>query len=196
MKVQQKSITLLVSMALVFGISIVGTLTYMADTANDVKNTFWPVSVPPEVIEEFDGYVKENVRIHNTGNTEAYIRAQIVVNWVSIDDNGKAAGIYGGAVPVFDKDYSYIMGEKWTEGADGYYYYNSSVAANNSTDSLLTDGKVLNNAAIPEGCRLSVEILAQSIQAQPDEAVRQAWSNDKVIVTGKDGTLSVKTRSN
>ncbi|MBQ2887839.1 MAG: hypothetical protein IJE29_02810 [Firmicutes bacterium] len=196
MKMQHKSIILLVSMALVFGIGIVGTLTYMADSTGDVANIFQPVSVPPEVIEEFDGDVKENVQIRNTGNIDAYIRAQIVANWVSVDDADNVIGIYGGAVPVFGEDYSYIIGEKWTEGSDGYYYYNSSVAANDSTDSLLTEGKVLNTAAVPNGCRLSIEILAQTIQARPDEAVGQAWSSDKVIVTGQDGTLSVKERSN
>ncbi|MBQ3200124.1 MAG: hypothetical protein IJB67_07165 [Firmicutes bacterium] len=196
MKMQHKSIILLVSMALVFGIGIVGTLTYMADSTGDVANIFQPVSVPPEVIEEFDGDVKENVQIRNTGNIDAYIRAQIVANWVSVDDADNVIGIYGGAVPVFGEDYSYIIGEKWTEGSDGYYYYNSSVAANDSTDSLLTEGKVLSTATVPNGCRLSIEILAQTIQARPDEAVGQAWSSDKVIVTGQDGTLSVNTRSN
>lgn len=190
MKTQHKSIALLVSLALLLTISIAGTMAYLVDKSEPVQNTFQPVNVPPTVEEKFDGSTKENVQIRNNGNIPAYIRAQIVVNWVSVDAAGKVTGIYGGAAPKVGTDYTMTIGTDWAMSQDGFYYYNSKVGAKGSSDpsdtttNLINSATVNSGANIPDGYQLSVEILAQSIQAEPADAVEEAWGKDAATLVG------------
>ena len=57
-----------------------------ADTASR-QNTFTLAKVSCEVEETFDGTVKEDVSIRNTGTADAYIRAAIVVTWMKDGDD-------------------------------------------------------------------------------------------------------------
>lgn len=190
MKTQHKSIALLVSLALLLTISIAGTMAYLVDKSEPVQNTFQPVSVPPEVIEKFENNIKKDVQIRNNGNIPAYIRAAIVVNWVSVDDYGNVTGIYGEAPTICDtptcshetcgKDAVLLVNTgtdslKWTKN-NGYYYHNGSVAAGDLTSILINEAKPLKTLTVGDTTyQLSVEILAQSIQAEPDKAVKDAW---------------------
>ena len=69
---------------------------YYADVeiTDEVKNTFRSSYVACDVIEngmdgtsDFDGAVKTNVRVKNIGEVQSYIRAAVVVTWMS--ENGK-----------------------------------------------------------------------------------------------------------
>lgn len=192
MKTQHKSIALLVSLALLLTISIAGTMAYLVDKSEPVTNTFQPVSVPPTVEEDFNGDTKSNVKIRNNGNIPAYIRAQIVVNWVSVDADGKVTGIYGGAVPKGSYTMT-INTTDWTE-AGGFYYHKGAIAADPDGDGNKTGGltSILINEAKPlktltvgdTTYQLSVEILAQSIQAEPADAVTEAWGQNAAQLVG------------
>ncbi|MBQ3179965.1 MAG: hypothetical protein IJB55_01235 [Firmicutes bacterium] len=185
MKTQHKSIALLVSLALLLTISIAGTMAYLVDKSEPVQNTFQPVSVPPEVIEEFENNIKTNVQIRNNGNIPAYIRAQIVVNWVSVDADGKVTGIYGGAVPEEDSDYTMTINTTdWTKGSDGFYYHETPVKANDNSSVLISSASLEDGTIPPDGYQLSVEILAQSIQAEPADAVAETWGKDAATLVG------------
>ena len=185
MKTQHKSIALLVSLALLLTISIAGTMAYLVDKSEPVQNTFQPVSVPPEVIEKFENNIKKDVQIRNNGNIPAYIRAQIVVNWVSVDADGKVTGIYGGAVPKEGSDYTMTINTtNWTEGSDGFYYHETPVKANDNSSVLISSASLKDGTIPPDGYQLSVEILAQSIQAEPADAVTEAWGKDAATLVG------------
>ena len=73
----------------------------------------------------------------------------------------------------------------WVTGSDGYYYYTSPVAADDTTGVLIKSCTEITGKA-PVGCNLSVEIMAEAIQSVPEEAVEDAWG-----VTVNNGTLSV-----
>ena len=58
-----------------------GTTAYIVASSATLYNTCTPGTVTSTVEERFDGTVKTDVCIRNTGNVSAYIRAAIVVTW-------------------------------------------------------------------------------------------------------------------
>ena len=93
-------------------------------------------------------------------------------------------------VPVKDKDYSitFAKNTNWIKGADGYYYYQLPVDPQGSTGVLIEECKLQENASVPDGYHLSVEIVASAIQSAPDSVVQSMWH-----VTVEDGKI---TRAN
>ena len=72
---------------------------------------------------------------------------------------------------------------EWAKIGD-YYYYKGKVAPDGETGILFTNCKVKEGVTPPEDYTLSVEILAQSIQAgTSDEAIKQAWKVDPISWT-------------
>lgn len=165
-----RPLALLLALILVVGAAAGGTVAWLTQTTETKNNNFEYGQVSCRVDEDFalGGATKENVRITNTGNIPAYIRATYVVNW--LDKDGHIAA----SVP---EGYSYSLtenpGGRWTKGTDGYFYYLSPVAPGASTSgSLLTC--TVTRPENPE-YRLSVEILATAIQSTPAKAVTEAW---------------------
>ena len=173
-KRNSKLFGVLLSLLLVAALCVGGTLAYLATQTGSVANTFTPTSVGTHIDEVKDGNVKKNVTVTNTGSTDAYVRAAIVVTW--IDDAGE---VYPEA-PVLGTDYTMELntgtGGDWTEYEDGYYYCKASVAGGGKTGVLISSAEPKGTA--PEGYYLSIEILSQAIQAEPDAAVIDAWGDE------------------
>jgi len=170
----KKSILALAMMVLLLTVSVGGTIAYLAASTEPVVNIFTPGELKNEVEEdEFKGDTKTNVKISNTGTVDAYVRAAVIVTWKDTDGN-----VYG-KLPVAGTDYQMVMGEstKWTEKkADGFYYYKGAVAADQATDILIS--KCIQLVKAPDGYKLSVEIISNSVQAEPDTAVKELWGED------------------
>lgn len=164
-----RTVMVALALVLVLGLAIGGTIAYLVTNTGSIANTFTPAKVTTSVEEEFKNNVKNNVTIKNTGDTDAYIRAMVVVTWQDKDGN-----VYATA-PAADTDYTvtWTMAD-WVKSDDGYYYYTKKVAPANLTDVLLTGCQPV-EAAPAEGYHLVVEILAEGIQAEPASAVGEAW---------------------
>lgn len=173
----------LLALALAGAIAVGGTVAWLSAATGAVTNTFEPGEVTTEIVENVDSNVKENVKVTNTGNIPAYIRAKVVVNWV--DDQG----VVSASAPILEKDYTaeFKLDQGWTQGADGFYYYTSQVAPGASTGVLLIRCAPVGDEA-PAGCRLSVEILDEAIQALPDDAFNESWG-DSSGLSASDGNL-------
>lgn len=143
-------------------------LAWLMDSTTEVKNEFIPGDVTPEVTEGFDGEVKSDVKIQNNGNVPAYIRAKLVFTW-----QNEAGEVLGVAPTVGDYTITWTKAG-WEDGSDGYYYYTTPVAPGQFTGVLATDIKQ-NTPNPAEGYTLHVEVLAESIQAEPSRAVSEAW---------------------
>lgn len=165
----KRSLVLVVSvLALVLAVAG-GTLAWLTANSGPVTNTFTPAQVTCEVDETFQNNVKSAVSIKNTSNIDAYIRAYVVVTWKNAEGN-----VYG--KPVKDTDYTieYATGTGWEKGSDGYYYFTKPVGVDKTTSELIkTCAPVADKA--PAGYDLSVEIIAEAIQSQPETAVGEAW---------------------
>lgn len=156
---------------LVLVLGIVGTtLAYLFDSSAAITNTFTTATAGITVVEELEDGVKNNVQIKNTGDVEVYIRARVIVTWKDEDGNVSATA------PIAGTDYTitYQTDTGWFKHTDGNWYYTSPVAAGGSTGVLFT-GCNPEEGKTPDGYHLSVEILADSIQAKPENAVQEAW---------------------
>ena len=186
----------LVSMVLIGALVTGTTLAYLSNKTQKIENVFQPSQVTSKVVEDpFDGVKKMNVKIQNTGDIVAYIRADIVVTWM--DTNGNVLG----ESPKMNTDYTWSLNTeegKWF-AEDGFYYWPSVVAAydddtNSPTDqdlteSLIIEAKALNKKTVDgTDYYISIEIISSAIQANPSTAVEQAWD----MTVGTDGKLSNK----
>ena len=179
MKKTKKLIIIAVCVIIAVCSAVGTTVAYIFDKTNENVNTFEPVFVSCEVNEDFDGTVKSNVTVENTGDVDAYIRATFVVMWTS--DTGS---VYS-ATPVANTDYSVTLTmDKWALGTDGFYYYTLPVTSGASTDVLI--GEIRDLGTAPGGYNLTVHVAATAIQAEPKEAIEGVWG---VTVNG-NGTLS------
>ncbi len=182
----KRSLVLVVSVLVLLLAVAGGTLAWL--TAQDsVTNTFSPAYVTCKVEETFNGTEKTNVQIKNTSDIPAYIRAYIVVTWKDADDADD--NVYG-KLPVEGTDYTMTMssGTAWKKGSDGYYYYTSPVAADDTTGVLISSCTEKTEKA-PAGYRLSVEIIAEAIQSVPTTTVGDVWGS--VASVDSNGTLIV-----
>lgn len=162
-----RTAVLIMAVLLLLGAAVGSTVAFLIDKTDPVTNTFTYAKVSCEVTEKFAQNKKEDVKVKNTGTTDAYIRATYVVNWLDEQRNIVAS------VP---DGYSYSLNVnpegKWTKIGD-YYYYLSPVAPDKSTPGSLLTCTVI----YPENPEytLSVEILAEAIQSTPANAVQEAW---------------------
>ena len=181
--------TLLVSLVLVLGVAVGGTVAFLSTRTDSKENTFTPSEVTCAVTETFKNNVKSQVAVKNTGDTTAFIRAAINVTWMSNQD--AANQTVSAKVPLKNKDYSITLAENtnWIQGADGYYYYQLPVKPQDSTKVLIEECKLLKDASVPDGYHLSVEIVASAIQSVPEAAVKAAWGAGFSI--NADGSLKV-----
>ncbi len=170
----RKITALIISLLLVLVLGAGATLAYILTKTDAKQNTFTPAVVSCEITETFNGSTKSNVKIKNTGNTGAYIRAKIVVSWAK--DNADDEQTVSAVVPKEKVDYVIAIDEeKWIKGSDGYYYFKNPVAMNGETDALISSCALAENAKVPEGYHLSVEIIASALQSTPADAVRDTW---------------------
>lgn len=197
-KVLNKKSILITSVALLLLVAVGTTLAYIFTKTEPVENTFNPSKVSCAVVENGSatentdsivetGKTKKNVQIKNTGDTDAYIRVAVVVNWVSED--GTRVWV---TKPVKDTDYtiSYNLDDGWIDGGDGYYYYTQPVAKSALTDTLIESATQL-AANGPVGTDntqyyLSIEIVASAIQADGMGATsaQNAWEKALQLASG------------
>ncbi len=165
-------------------LAIGGTLAFIIANTEEVKNEFTPGEVKCEVVEQWEEpyKVKSDVKIKNTGNTAAYIRATYVVTWQKDD------GTVYAKQPVEGTDYTieFAKDSGWEKIGD-YWYYTSPVAADGETEVLIASCKLAEGASVPTDYHLSVEIIASAIQSDPDTVVAEKW---KVNVV--DGKIAAK----
>ncbi len=153
---------------LLIALSIGGTYAWLTGRSAAVANTFTPGHVTSEVTEEFDGTVKTNVNVVNTGDIDAFVRVKLVT--YRTNDRGEHIGGVS-ELPVF------TLGENWVEYG-GCYYYTLPVAPGASPAANLADRIVLTAAYDDaDGGHQSMDVMAEAIQSIPEAAVKAAWGN-------------------
>ena len=165
-----KPILLLAAVLLLVTVVVSGLIAFLKTQTEPITNTFVPTAVTCAVKETFNDNVKSDVVIQNTGDIDAYIRATIVINWVSENDS---TTVFSQA-PVNGTDYYLDLGDiGWNQDENGFWYYETAIKPGECTGNLIDSCKLLKNA--PEGYRLSVQVLASAIQASPTNVVCDQW---------------------
>ena len=86
----KKTGMLFLSLLLVIGMVVGGTVAWLSTKSAPITNTFLPSKVACEVTESFDGKTKSNVNVINTGDIDAYIRVKLVT--YRVNDEGDHIG--------------------------------------------------------------------------------------------------------
>lgn len=172
----RKALFALVSVLVLIFAAVGVTVAYLQTQTEPLVNQFTPAKVSCDVEEMFDGNVKSNVSIRNTGDTDAFIRVAIVANWVRTDDNdnSKVTSVHA-QKPVAGEDYTLTLAdENWLQDGNGFYYYKNAVEPDGSTAVLIKECKPIESKA-PAGYTLAVEIVASAIQASPETVAEEYW---------------------
>ncbi len=188
MNYNKKKITIAVVVLVLTAVLSSVTLAFLLADTEPVINTLEGTRVACEVVEaSFDGVTKTDVTVRNTGEVESYIRAMVVTTWMSEDGTKISA-----QTPQEGADYTliYASDTAWKQSADGFWYYAAPVAVGESTEALIENCTLAENAAVWEGFYLSVEVVASAIQSTPAKAVTEKWSSGVSGVSG--GTLIIK----
>lgn len=180
-------VTALLASLLLMVCAISSTLAFLVDKDEPIVNTFTPSKITTTVEEKFENGVKSEVKIQNTGDTTAWIRAAVVITWQDADGNA-----YGQA-PVQDTDYTitYDLNNGWTKGNDGFYYFKTPVEAGQSTGELIKECKPVANKA-PEGYNLCVEIICSGLQYKPASVFNDNWRTSSGLKAKDDCSELVK----
>lgn len=99
--------------------------------------------------------VTKIVEVKNTGSNEAYIRVKV----------GKSITLAGEGEPDLDLLELELNDDDWTEGADGYYYYNEVLAPGEVTRPLFTKvtfAASMNN--MYQNSSAAVDVVAYAVQ--------------------------------
>lgn len=100
------------------------------------------------------------VKVKNTGASEAWIRVK-VESTITGADGKPLPGTLNGGIPVME--FRILSG--WTEGADGYYYYEKPVAAGKATTELLKEVSFAPEMGNEyQGCKAQLLISAEAVQ--------------------------------
>ena len=160
---------MVLSIVLLLGVAIGGTIAWLSTKTTSVTNTFTPAKVNCEVEEDFNENtgVKTNVNVKNTSNIAVYIRVKLVT--YRTNDAGQHIG--GTAkLPVFTR------GKNWVEHG-GYYYYTLPVAPGKEPAANLADRMTLEKSyKDADGGKQALDVMAEAIQSEPEKAVGEAWS--------------------
>lgn len=171
----KKTGMLFLSLLLVIGMVVGGTVAWLSTKSAPITNTFLPSKVACEVTESFDGRtgVKSNVNVKNTGDIDAYIRVKLV----SYRTNDAGQHIGGTAEINFEP------GKGWVKHG-GYYYYTLPVAPGKKPETNLTDSMMLiDSYTDADGGKQAIDVMAEAIQANGvaddgKKAVVKAWGVD------------------
>ncbi|MDM8246179.1 hypothetical protein QUW40_06145 [Collinsella tanakaei] len=193
--------------ALVAALALVGVggvLAWLVST-DSLTNTFDIGQVDVDINEngpdgdEFDqnvDTVKKNVVAVNEGNVPVWVRAQVNIYWV----DGKGNQLWD--QPEAGTDYEFTASSggasglpanvAWAEGGDGYYYLLKPLEPKDGegnggiSEQLIETLTALNSK---EGRHLVCDITMQTIQAEPHDAVEEAWG---VTVTGEGDSSQIQ----
>lgn len=119
--------------------------------------------------EEFDGEKKTSIQVKNESNIACYLRVCLVSYW-----KNKEGEIVGkpSVLPEIEP------GEKWKKGeSEGIFYYKLPVGAGETTESNLLRAPLVLGVEEEDGETVYqvVEVFAEAIQAEPEDAVEAAW---------------------
>lgn len=166
----KKPLILVICIVLLLALGVGGTLAMLSKSANPVINTFVAGSVGAEVIETFndDNTAKTSIKVKNTGNSPVYVRVRLVDYWVE-----------DGAVAPKASQLNVTPASGWTKIGQ-YYYYTAPLSAaegQNVTANLLA-------TPLEMGVGQVIDVLAETVQATPDDAVLEVWGVSAAQITG------------
>lgn len=175
--------TLLLSVLLVAAVLVGGTMAYLSASDTAVVNEFKLADVQTVIEEDPDGTeLTKTPTVKNEGDSEVYVRARAVVVTgdgssvpVSADDVDIRYNTenYGTSSATWEDDPDAF----WIDGEDGWYYYNQSLAKDESTEPLF-DGVVVNDEDWddPASVKFDIYVYHESVVASAGDNWQDAFN--------------------
>ena len=170
----KKTGMLFLSLLLVIGMVVGGTVAWLSTKSAPITNTFLPSYVSCSVAEKFNGTTKSNVNVTNTGDIDAFILVKLVTYRVNDEEQH-----IGGTAEIPD----FKPGAGWVKNGD-YYYYTKPVAPDEQpADALISSITLTDPYDDADGGKPVIEVMAEAIQANGvaddgTKAVVKAWGVD------------------
>lgn len=124
--------------------------------------------------------IKSDVKIQNTGLSDAYIRAAIVGYWVNENGNIVASWKVDDNIGNFTS----LCGNGWIEGSDGFYYHITVVKPSDYTSALFEKYELTGNPPIV-GATLELNIVVQAVNADSTMPWSAVTKNESGVLTSK-----------
>ena len=178
---KNRRIWLALSLIVIFAMTTANmTIAYEKRESAKIVNTFIADNAGAKLVETFDGTVKKNVTVTNSGGVVTYIRIQLVT--YRVNDAGERIG--GTAtVPTF------TPGEGWLNAGNGLYIYSKPVGTKKTTTPLIGAGGItLQKYTDADGGKQVVDVIADCIQSNPAAAVQEMWG----VTVGNNAVLALK----
>ena len=167
---EKKNWVLAICLVLLMTIGVGATLAYFHLASGPVINTFQAGSVGADIYEEVAGNQKKIIQVTNTGKSPVYVRVRLV-SYYEVSEGVVDASKESPVV-------SFDLGEKWFPIGQ-YYYFNEPLAAGAKTENLL------DSTVITMEPGQVIEVLADTVQATPAQAVVEAWGVEASDFIGK-----------
>ena len=187
MKTKKIIIVSIISLLLMTGLFLtVFALLHGKSDTPVVNNLMSDKDGDPTINETFKDNVKKDVTVTNNLDYSVFVRAVVVVSWKKASD---PLTVYPVA-PVAGTDYSVTYNSTDWFQKNGYWYCINPVLSGATSSALITTCSQTGTA--PDGYVLSVEIVAQTIQAQGTTdtgdipAVTDAWG----VAVDSNGNLT------
>jgi len=164
----KKRLILVVCLVLLLVIGVGTTMAYFHLASGPVINTFQAGSAGAKVNEVVSSDTKEKITVTNTGKSPVYVRVRLVSYYEDADGN---------VLPQASPTLSFTKGSKWVP-LGNYYYYNAPLAAGDTTEDLLGTDLAMSEGQV-------IEVMADTVQATPAQAVKDAWGVDASAFIGK-----------
>lgn len=162
----KKRITTLLCIVVLLCAGVSATLAYFAMSASPVINTFQSGSVGAIIEEQLEGNTKKSITVRNSGDSPVFIRVRLISYWTSGEN----------IAPTDSGTVSFTIGEGW-KPIGAYYYYTEPVAGGSATGNLLGSAIAMETGQV-------IEVLADTVQATPAEAVQEVWNVSLIDITG------------
>lgn len=161
-----------IALMLLSAVTVTTSSAYLTSSPEPLENTFEAPSVELAVVENFDGETKTGLRVENTGNTDVFVRAAVLIQAQAADGSVLAY------TPSVGTDYTISgLGSDWFF-KDGYYYCKDPVAPGQETSILFSEIKALKVPLLTfeeTEYFLAAHVASQVIQASPAKALQEAW---------------------
>lgn len=167
-KSQRKSLVLLIALALLLTCAVSGTAAFLAVGSGPLTNTFTPAKLDTKIVEAFNGRRKSAIQVQNNGTIDAYVRVGVYGYWAVKDSGGDEKIIAPWNEPI-------TLGDNWKKSGD-WCYYTKKLAPNGAltSDLLAVDITEANRPAAYPSAYLVVNVIHQSIQTEPAQALTDA----------------------
>lgn len=150
----------------------VPTIAYYIQKSNALKSDYGPAKAGVPIVVMQGGSVEGvTVKVEDEGYP-VYVRAIVVINWQG--SNGEHVAFS----PVY---YNIQFGADWVameQGGISFYYYTKPVASGGETTALISKCNVSSQGEdITIGYKLSIEVIAQTVQAIGTDGANFGWSD-------------------